>query len=126
MSSALKAAPEPAESSDVQGEHALSSGHKLIIRSGADGEDVEIRSPEGKLEVSITVTAEGPVLRMVGGRVEMEATDTMALKARNLELQATETASMHSDGHLTMTAGLDVRTVAQGEVHVLGTLIWLN
>jgi hypothetical protein len=119
-----KALKLPAEAGD--GEQALSSGRRLVIRETDGGEDVEIHAPNGDLEVVITITPDGPVVRLSGARLELEATDTVSLKARNVELQASELTTMHSDGHLTLTSGLDIRTVAEGDVHVLGNIVWLN
>ena len=45
---------------------------------------------------------------------------------RHFDVQAEETARIHADGYLTFTSGLDTRMVADGEVHMLGTMIWLN
>lgn len=117
---------KPMKVLEAEPELELSSGHRIVVRTHEGGENVEIRSPEGQVEMTITLTAQGPVIRMTGAKLELEATDTVSLKGRTVEVQASESATVHSDGHLTMTSGLDTRTVAQGDVHVLGTIVWLN
>jgi hypothetical protein len=104
----------------------LSAGRTVTLQGEPGSEIVEICGPDGSVEVSITLGAEGPVVKLTGARLELEATDTVAIKARRFEVQTTETASIHADGHLTFTSGLDTRMVADGEVHMLGTMIWLN
>ena len=105
---------------------ALQAGRTVTIRGEADAEIVEICDAEGAVEVSISIGADGPVVKLTGARLELEAADTVAIKARHVDIQAEETARMHADGHLTFTSGLDTRMVADGEVHMLGTMIWLN
>lgn len=104
----------------------LSSGHRVVLAQGGEAEAIEVRSPEGRVELTITLTPEGPVVRMSGARLEMEATDALALKARTVEVVGTESASVQTDGQLTLASGLDTRAVAQGEMHLLGSIIWLN
>jgi hypothetical protein len=66
------------------------------------------------------------VVRVSGATLALEATDKVSLKARVVDLVASEQARVHADGELTLTSGLDTRMVADGEVHVLGQMIWLN
>lgn len=104
----------------------LQSGRSVLVRGEEGSEVVEICDAEGSVEVSISIGAEGPVVKLSGAKLELEATDTVSVKARRFEVETTETARIHADGHLTLTSGLDTRMVADGEVHMLGTMIWLN
>jgi len=104
----------------------LSDGRTVSILNDESGERVELCSPDGAVEVAITLTEAGPVVRLSGARLEMTGTDSVTVKTRCFDVQASETARVHADGHLTLTSGLDTRMVAEGEVHVLGTMIWLN
>ena len=107
-------------------EHSLADGRSVVIRSDGSDECVQIHAADGELELTITLTEAGPQVRLSGAQLELEATDTVAIRARCVDVQATEMARMHADGHLTLTSGLDTRVSADGEVHVLGTMIWLN
>lgn len=80
----------------------LPSGRDVVIQSGKD-ETIEVRSPDGTIEVAIVLTEQGPVLRVTGGRLEMNA-DTVALKGRLVEIDASELATIHSDGEVVVTA----------------------
>jgi len=104
----------------------LQSGRTVTVCGEPGAEVVEICDAEGSVEVSISIGAEGPVVKLSGARLELEATETVAIKTRHFDVQAEETARIHADGHLTFTSGLDTRVVADGEVHMLGTMIWLN
>jgi hypothetical protein len=106
--------------------HDLRDGRRVAVLDIEGGQRVELVSPSGDVEVSIAVTADGPVVRLVGARLELEAVDVLSMKARVIDMQASESARVHSDGQLTLTSGLDTRMVAEGDVHVLGKLIWLN
>ena len=106
--------------------HGLSDGRTLIIRDADGGEEIELHSPDGEVELTISITAEGPVVKVTGARLELASTDTVSVRARVLDLVASEQARVHADGELTLTSGLDTRMVAEGEVHVLGKMIWLN
>ena len=70
---------------------------------------------EAILELCIELTDRGPVVRLSGARLELDATETLALKAQRIEFEAAEEAAIHSDGNLTLTSGLDTRTVAEGD-----------
>ena len=105
----------------------LQAGRSVTLRDEAGSDIIEISNADGDVEVSIVMQDDGPpVVKLSGARLEMEATDTVAIKARHFDVQTTETARMHADGHLTFTSGLDTRVVADGEVHMLGSMIWLN
>ena len=104
----------------------LDSGRTVTIRGESGAEVVEVLDADGQVEVSISIEADGPVVKLSGARLELEATDTVAIKTRHFDVQASETARLHADGHLTFTSGLDTRVVADGEVHMLGSMIWLN
>lgn len=104
----------------------LESGRTVTLQGEVGSEIVEICGADGRVEVSILIGADGPVVKLTGARLELEATDTVAIKARHFDVQASETARIHADGHLTFTSGLDTRVVADGEVHMLGSMIWLN
>lgn len=104
----------------------LDSGRVVTVRQAGKDEVVEVLDTNGDVEVSITLGADGPVVRLTGAQLELEGTESVSIKTRKFEVEASETARMHAEGHLTLTSGLDTRVVADGEVHMLGTMIWLN
>lgn len=111
---------------DTMDSRTLGDGRSLSIRMGEEGEEISFHAPDGSLELQVQVTSEGPIVKLSGARLELASTDTVSVKARCFEVKTTETAHVHADGHLTFTSGLDTRMVADGQVHVLGEMIWLN
>jgi hypothetical protein len=69
-------------------EQRLPSGRCVLIRPADDGEELEVRSPEGEVEVRILLTAQGPVLRLRGVRLELEAEQTVAVRCGRFEVRA--------------------------------------
>lgn len=82
----------------------LPSGRELLVRGGSE-ESIEVRSPDGLVELSVVLTPEGPVLRFSGARVELSA-GTLALHADNIEIGARELASVTSGGEVVVQAPL--------------------
>ncbi|MFT7518527.1 MAG: hypothetical protein ACI9MC_000659 [Kiritimatiellia bacterium] len=106
--------------------HALSHGRSVVICDSSTEQRVEIRSADGQVEVTISINAEGSTVKLTGAQLELESPDTIAVRARVFDVQTTEAARMHTDGELTLTSGLDTRIVCEGDVHLLGKMIWLN
>ncbi len=98
MSAQLTSAAEIALSNAIS----LPSGREVVVRSGPE-EVVEVRSPDGTVEVSVVLTEQGPVLRVTGGRLEMQA-ETLALKGRRVEIDASELATITSGGEVVVQA----------------------
>lgn len=103
----------------------LPSGRSVVLRVGSAGEELEIRSPRGDLEVSIVLTDAGPVIRLGGARLELTAMDTVAVNCGRLEVNASEEVKVGSPGKLEMT-GEEVRVRTQGDIHLNGDFIRLN
>jgi hypothetical protein len=113
----LYARPEPARR--------LPSGRSVIVKMTGDCEEVEIRDLEGQVEVSVSLTADGPVVRVHGGRLELHAVDTVAVACRRLEIQTAESTDLRSDAELRVTSReLKVRT--SEDIHLNGAFIRLN
>jgi len=96
----------------------LPSGRKISVALGAAGEVLEVYGPGGDVECRINFTDAGPVVRLTGARLELEATEAVAIKAKNFQVDASEAINMKcvEDMHL----GSDK------DVFVAGAVIWLN
>jgi hypothetical protein len=66
----------------------LPSGRSVIVRLADGTEELEIRSPRGDVEVRIVLTEAGPVVRLSGARLELEAAETVAVRCRRFEVRA--------------------------------------
>jgi hypothetical protein len=97
-------------------ERALPSGRTLVLRIGSAGEDVEIRSAAGELDLRITLTDKGPVVSLRGARLELDAAD-VAFRCRDFDVQATGTAQIVAD---------ELRAKTTRDIHLNGEFIRLN
>lgn len=104
---------------------ALPSGRTVRVCAGTE-ERLEIRSPEGELEVSIRLTEAGPEVRVRGARLELEAAGEVRLGCRRFEVQAEEGARLASAGELELVARGEMRLQACEDVRVQGKIIRLN
>jgi hypothetical protein len=76
----------------------------------AAGELVEVHAPDGRLEVRIRLTEDGPVLELESVRLALRASEGIAVDTTDFELRA---------------AG-EIALDAEGEVRVTGETIHLN
>jgi hypothetical protein len=103
----------------------LPSGRSVLLRIDGGHEELEVRSPEGGVELTVLLTADGPVVRLRGARLELEALDAIALRCRRLEVSASEGTHLHSGGEVRIT-GQEMRVRTQGDIHMDGDIIRLN
>lgn len=86
----------------------LPSGRSVVLRVG-DTEELEIRSPDGEVEVRIVLTDAGPVVRLRAARLEMETTESVDIRCRDFNVRADE-----------------MRVKTDGDIHMNATVIRLN
>jgi hypothetical protein len=103
----------------------LRDGRKVVIGEQNGEQLVEIRSESGMVELRIKLTDEGPVLQMESARLSLKATEAVAIESRRVEIKATEKLALEG-GEVDVKADRDVDVKADGEVHVVGTKIFLN
>ena len=82
-------------SDDRNGELQLSGGRKLVV--GGD-DRLEIRSDGGELELSITITEAGPVVKLKAARLELESSEDIAVSCRDFRLDTRGDIKLRSDG----------------------------
>ena len=85
----------------------LPSGAVLSVRADETGEDIRVRSADGRMELSIRMTADGPVLSLRGVRLEIEAADTVALSCRELAITTREGMRVQTGGAFEVRAARD-------------------
>src|SRR6516162_3605172 len=90
---AMAISPQPAalESPDTEEDlcaeraRQLPSGRSVLVKVTPECEELEIRDAEGQVEVCVILTGAGPVVRIRGGRLELDAADTVALRCRRFD-----------------------------------------
>ncbi len=106
-------------------ERLLPSGRSVVLRVGEGREELEIRSPQGDMEVRITLGEEGPVVQLRSARLELEAADAVAVRCRQLEIDTIEGTHLRSCGDIQIT-GRQMRVITEGDIHMNGDIIHLN
>jgi hypothetical protein len=103
----------------------LRDGRKLVVSDAGTDQLVEIRSGSGMLEVRIRLTEEGPVLQMESARLSLKATEAVEIESKRVEIKGNEQLEI-SGGAVEVKGEQDVKVTADGEVHVVGKMIYLN
>ena len=97
---------------------ALPSGRRVALSLDAEGEKIQVHAPDGEVEVSILLTAEGPVVRLKGARLELESTEKVAVKCKDFEVQA--------ESAIDLRCREDMHVKSEKDVFVEGAVVWLN
>jgi hypothetical protein len=84
----------------------LDHGRTLTV----DQDLVEVHAPDGRLEVRIRLTEDGPVLEMESVRLSLRASESVEVEARDVRVRASGEMDLQADG----------------DVRVTGETIWLN
>lgn len=93
-----------------QRDDVLPSGRSVRLRVSNGTEELEVRSPDGDVEVRIVLTDAGPVVHLRAARLHLDATEDVTVACRRFEVEATD----------------EVRLRAAGDVHVNGDVVRLN
>ena len=105
-------------------ERQLPSGRSLVLRTDPAGEELEIRSRRGEVEVRIVLTDAGPVVTLRGGRLELDA-PAVSVRCETFAVQASSEVSLTSQGAVRIAADeLHARTAQ--DIHLNGAFIRLN
>ncbi len=102
----------------------LRDGKKLVVSDQGADQVVEIPNESGMLEVRIKLTDQGPVLQMEHARLSLKATESVEIESTKVSVKAEELTL--SGRNVTVSSEEDVSVNANGEVRVLGKMIYLN
>lgn len=104
----------------------LRDGKKLVVSDEGADQLVEVRSSSGMVEVRIRLTEQGPVLQMESVRLELKASEAVAIESQRVEIKGTERVEVASEGEVQVTGEQDVKVDSSGDVRVVGKMIYLN
>jgi hypothetical protein len=111
--------------SSVPTEKSLPSGRSVVVRVDGGREELEVRSPQGDVEVRITLTDAGPVVSLRGARLELESPDAVAVNCRKFEVNTQEGTELKSAGAVQIAANeMNVNTT--DDIRLRGKIIHLN
>ncbi len=124
----LKKKEVPIPSGTLQNEDKeikLPSGRSISVKINGE-EQLEIFSPDGKLELKIRLTEDGPTLSLESARLDLKASENISLQAKQVKIKAEESASLESGGKLKIDSEeqMDIRSTEN--IKVVGKLIYLN
>jgi hypothetical protein len=103
----------------------LRDGRKLVLSEQGSDQLVEIRNESGMLEVRIVLTEQGPVLQMESARLSLKAAEAVEIESKRVEIKGTEKLDLNG-GEIVVKGEQDIKVTADGEVHVVGKMIYLN
>lgn len=110
----------------LQNPVSLKSGRVVALKVDGTSEELEIRSPEGDLELRITLTADGPVVHLKTAKLQLEATDEVAVSCKKFSLHTTEGTSLETDGNMNLAAKGEMTTHSDEDTKITGKMIYLN
>lgn len=99
---------------------ALASGRVVEAGADADGVDrVTIRGASGEVELSVRMTAEGPVLRFRAADLELESARDLRLRCDTFSVQARKGIVQETAGNLRQRVGGSADIKVRGELATL-------
>ena len=104
----------------------LNSGRQVLVHSNEKEELIEITEPEGEVIMKVRMTDDGPVVSVLGARLELKSTETIALEANKIKIQAKEEAVLESKGSLKVDATKKIGIHSDDDIKVVGNMIYLN
>jgi hypothetical protein len=88
-----------------------------IVMLADEGDRLLITGPDGRTELAVRLTSQGPVVELRGASLELLDTRRVALKCQSFEVEATDKIVMQSHGTWEQKAK-EVRIEASGRVEV--------
>ena len=116
----------PSDALSVFQERILPSGRTLVVRTDGPTEEIEIRSSGGEIEIRIALTKQGPVLSLSGARLEIDASDTIAVNCKQFAVRATEGVLLDAAGKVEVRSGNEIHLRSAEDTFIDGKLVNLN
>ncbi len=104
----------------------LDSGRQVQAHSNENGELIEITEENGDIILKILMTESGPVISLTGTHLKLQATESIALQAKKISIEATEKTSLKSNGTMEIEASADIDIKSENDIRAKGKMIFLN
>lgn len=101
----------------------LASGHRVTVDRTTS--TLVVESGSGEAVLTVELTESGPVLRMTGAKLAIEATEELALRADRLSVQARQ-ANLDVAERLDVQVGSDAQLCARGTMSLEGRCVSVN
>jgi len=116
--------PETEEHGE-QREVYLRDGRKLVVTEQGADQLVEVRAESGMLELRIRLTEQGPVLQMESVKLQLKASEAVEIASQKVSITGSEAVAV-SGGKIEVEAETDLELESNGDVKVVGKMIYLN
>ena len=91
------------------------SGRRIEVESDRDGSDhVTVRGLEGQVELQVTLTESGPILRFRAAEMQLESEGRLSLKCDELDVEAARSIRQRAGGDLEQIVAGDASTLVNG------------
>lgn len=104
----------------------FSTGHRVVFLCAGEREEVQIRAPEGDVQLRIVLTPEGPVIRLSQASLELDALHTVRTRCQRFEVEAQERIQLQAGQALDLHSDKTMHLDASGELVATSELIRLN
>jgi hypothetical protein len=104
----------------------LRSGRRVSLVTSNHSEELRVVGPDGTVELAVILTPEGPVLRLRGARLEIDSTDSIAVRCRSFELQTEGALSLQAGGDLALSTAREIHAKSMGQTFIDGDYVNLN
>lgn len=105
-------------------ERRLASGGLLHLRTSEQGEELELRSARGDLDLRIVLTAAGPVVSLRCARLDVESPE-VAFRCDTFDVQAKGDVRLASEREVSITAD-ELRAKTERDIHLNGAYVRIN
>jgi hypothetical protein len=95
----------------------LPSGRTVSLSVRNDLEELQVKSPDGLLELRVVFGPEGPVVSLQCARLELSAPDRISVRCRKFEVQTAEAVEI---------SGAEFRATTSGNIWLNGEKVFLN
>jgi hypothetical protein len=105
-------------------ERRLASGGLLHLRTSDKGEELELRSARGDLDLRIVLTEAGPVVSLRCARLDVESPE-VAFRCDTFDVQAKGDVRIASEREVAITAD-ELRAKTERDIHLNGAYVRIN
>lgn len=96
----------------------LAGGHRLDIEPSETGSILRIAAADGRVSLAVTVTADGPVIHLVGNGAVLRVDGPLGIDADRVSVHGRSGLALSTGGDLTIEAVGDIRSVGRSQTVV--------
>lgn len=102
---------------DLRKELRLATGHRVRVDE-AEPARILVHAPDGVVELSVTMTPDGPLLRFESAALELRSTESVRIDCNELDLRARKRMALHSGGDLEQSGSAVQIAAREGSVNI--------